>query len=108
MEKKVLKYSLVIGLVVANIVQLLFTFLPINPPFVIVPNEETAIAMAEAVFVVAFGNEVLSKKPFVAKLDATKRYWLVCGTLPAGYVGGVPEMKIRKSDGRIMKVKHSM
>jgi hypothetical protein len=70
-----------------------------------VPNEETAIKIAEAIWLPIYGKDIEKSKPFVAHLkDAT--VWIVEGTLPPHYLGGVPYVEIRKSDCKILKVTH--
>lgn len=80
-----------------------------------VPDEKTAIAIAEAVWLPIFGERIYESKPFVAKLHEGT-FWVVKGTLnvpKAGadtiviVKGGVPYIQIRKSDGRIQSVGHS-
>jgi len=70
----------------------------------LVPNEETAIKIAEAVWLPIYDEHIYSHKPFIAK--DKKTYWIVKGTLPKGYKGGVPYIEIRKSDCKILKVEH--
>ena len=72
-----------------------------------VPNSETAIKIAEAVWFPIYGNNIYDKKPFVAKLvDST--IWIVTGSLPEERMrGGVPYIEIQKEDGRVLIVKHS-
>ena len=70
-----------------------------------VPNEETAIRIAEAVWLPIFGDVIYSSKPFKAKL-VDDSIWVVEGTLPDGYVGGTPYAEIQKIDGKILKVSH--
>ncbi len=70
-----------------------------------VPNEETAIKIAESILVPIYGEQVLKKKPFIVKLD--ENIWSIKGTLPKGYLGGVPYIKIQKSDCKILMVGHS-
>ena len=70
-----------------------------------VPNEETAIKIAEAVLVPIYGERVLEKKPFIVKLEGD--VWSIKGSLPEGYLGGVPYVKIQKSDCKILMVGHS-
>lgn len=77
-------------------------FLPKNG---YVPDETTAIAVAEAVLVPIYGREkIQSERPFHAKLESGT--WIVEGTLPEGKEGGVATVKLLKSDGRILSVIH--
>jgi NTF2 fold immunity protein len=85
-----------------------------------VPNEATAIKIAEAVWLPIYGNKIYENKPFIAKLNSDSSIWYVRGSLPIskvtidrdGYetikmsVGGVPEIYINKVDGKILKVFH--
>ena len=69
-----------------------------------VPDDTTAIKIAEAVWLPIYGNIIYSKKPFKAVLK--KGVWIVEGTLPRNYQGGVPYIEIQKKDGKILKVIH--
>jgi hypothetical protein len=69
-----------------------------------VPDEETALLIAEAVLVSVYGEEVLSKKPFNITYNNFRKAWIIVGTLPEGEEGDVPKIAIRKSDGMIMKI----
>ena len=70
-----------------------------------VPDQKTAIAVAEAVLAPIYGEQkVVAERPFTARLDGG--VWTVSGSLPAGFVGGVAEIKIRKSDASVVFVLH--
>jgi hypothetical protein len=70
-----------------------------------VPDAETAIRVAEAIWLPIYGKGIFENKPFVAKLkDST--IWIVEGTLKDNLLGGVPYIEIQKSDCRILKVTH--
>lgn len=70
-----------------------------------VPDAETAIKVAEAIWLPIYGEKIYQKKPFVAKLkDST--IWVVTGTLKEKLLGGVPYIEIQKSDCKIIKVTH--
>ncbi|WP_051327532.1 NTF2 fold immunity protein [Desulfatibacillum aliphaticivorans] len=77
----------------------------------IVPDAETAIRIAEAVWLPIYGDSILEKKPFVAVLIGED--WFVYGTLPSppkptvAYFGGIPYIRIRKADGKILGVIHT-
>ena len=76
----------------------------VNPKGGLVPNAETAIKIAEAVWLPIYGGAVLKKKPFVARL--VNDVWVVEGTLPTESVGGVPLAEISKKDGKVLRVSH--
>ncbi len=71
-----------------------------------VPNEETAVKVAEAILVPIYGEEVLKKKPFTAKLINNK-FWRVKGTIDTDELGGIPIVEIQKSDCKILNVTHT-
>ena len=69
-----------------------------------VPNAETAIKVAEAIWLPIYGEGIYEKKPFKAELD--NGIWIVKGSLPIGMKGGVPYMEIRKKDCKVLKITH--
>jgi hypothetical protein len=69
-----------------------------------VPNATTAIKIAEAVWVAIYGVDVYKKKPY--KVNFKKGIWIIEGSLPEGFKGGVPFILIQKKDGKILKVMH--
>ena len=69
-----------------------------------VPNAETAISIAVAVWSPIYGHENIERqKPFQAALNSDG-IWVVTGSLPKGWRGGVALAEIAKSDGRIVRV----
>jgi hypothetical protein len=76
------------------------------PPQGIVPDEITAVKIAEAVFAPIFGAEEVAKfRPYHAQLK--DGFWTVYGTLQEGSLGGTPELIISKKDARVVEVWHS-
>jgi hypothetical protein len=73
----------------------------------VVPDEATAIKMAELIWNNMFSETILNKKPFKVKYYKKEKIWLVEGTLDDNMVGGVPYILIRKSDGRVISVWHT-
>lgn len=70
-----------------------------------VPDEETAIAIAVAVWKPIYGKDkIQEKKPYRAALK--DGVWYVSGTIPQGWLGGVPEAEISKDSGQIIRVSH--
>lgn len=70
-----------------------------------VPTEETAVAIAIAVFKPIYGaDKVNREKPFRASLKAG--VWHVSGSLPPGAIGGTAEAEIAQQDGRVLRVWH--
>ncbi len=69
-----------------------------------VPNAQTAISIAEAVWLPIYGEKVLNEKPYTATLVGDSA-WVVEGKVYNG-VGGAAYMEILKKDGKILKVTH--
>ncbi len=84
----------------------------VKPKNGFVPEEATAVKIAEAVLIPVYGEKkIVSERPFVAKLE--KDAWTVSGTLhcPNGghnCDGGTAVVKISKTDGRILFMTHYM
>ncbi|SRR6266436_4190684 len=72
----------------------------------VIPDEVTAVKVAEAVFPPIFGpDEVTKFSPYHAQLK--DGVWTVYGTLKPGSRGGTPQMTIQKKDGKVIEVWHS-
>ena len=70
-----------------------------------VPNAETAISIAVAVWVPIYGaDNIARQKPYRATLGANG-VWTVTGA-PPKELGGVAIAEIAKADGRILRVSH--
>jgi len=70
-----------------------------------VPDNTTAVQIAQILFVRVYGEKVLKKKPFIATLK-DGAVWVVEGSIDEGVDGGVPHIEIQKSDGRIVNLYH--
>jgi len=70
-----------------------------------VPNAETAMKIAEAIWIPIYGDRVVNQKPYQVKLDG--KNWIVQGTLQPNMVGGTAVAVIAKQDGRVLQVFHS-
>jgi hypothetical protein len=70
----------------------------------LVPNKETAIRIAVAVWEPIYGvAQIAAQKPYRVRLE--KGIWIVEGTLHSE-LGGVAIAEIAKSDGRVLRVSH--
>lgn len=70
-----------------------------------VPDKETAIKIAVAIWIPIYGqNEIEKQKPYNAILE--NGIWFVSGSLPKGWVGGVAEAEILKENGKIIRISH--
>lgn len=74
------------------------------PPNGFVPDAQTAIKIAQAVWLPIYGERVLRENPFKATLQGD--VWTVEGSLPKGTLGGVAIAEISKTDARILRVSH--
>jgi hypothetical protein len=69
-----------------------------------VPNKETAIRIAVAVWEPIYGvAQIAAQKPYRVRLE--KGIWIVEGTLHSE-MGGVAVAEIAKSDARVLRVSH--
>lgn len=71
-----------------------------------VPNEETAIKIAEAILIPIYGNEVITKRPFTVRLIDGK-IWHVEGSIGLDELGGIPIIEIQKKDCKILSITHT-
>jgi hypothetical protein len=69
-----------------------------------VPDENTAIKIAEAIWLPLYGKEIYDEEPFKAELRDSL-IWIVQGNLKTTR-GGVAYIEIQKSDCKILKVGH--
>jgi hypothetical protein len=70
-----------------------------------IPDTNTAVAVAIAVWTPIYGEKQIAQEhPIKAWL--IDDLWVVSGSLPEGYNGGVAEAIIRKQDGQILLVRH--
>jgi hypothetical protein len=70
-----------------------------------VPDANTAIKIAVAVWEPIYGaKKIADEKPYQARL--TDGTWIVEGSLPKGWLGGVALAEIAKDDARILRVTH--
>ena len=76
-----------------------------QPPEGYVPDEDTAIKIALAVWEAIYGQARIAKQaPHKAVLN--NGTWIVTGTLPKKMLGGVALIEISKEDGKIFRVSH--
>ena len=80
-----------------------------------VPDEQTAIKIAEAIWFPIYGSKIYDEKPYKVKL-INKKIWVVEGTLKENLKGmdstiviqkgGVAYIEINKEDCKILKLTH--
>ena len=70
-----------------------------------VPDETTAIKIAEVILIPIYGKQKIQKeKPFSARLE--NDVWIVTGHLPKGWLGGIAKVELSKKDAQIISVSH--
>lgn len=68
-----------------------------------VPNAETAVKVAEILWLPLYGESIYEHKPFSAELQ--NGIWIVSGK-PKKQKGGYPYAEIQKSDCKVVKITH--
>jgi hypothetical protein len=84
-----------------------------------IPDNTTAIKVAEAVWLPLYGDMIYQSQPFIAKLKGDT-IWVVEGTYPKSTMetvdgdtmiymrsGGVPYIELKRSNCEILNVSHS-
>ena len=72
-----------------------------------IPDEKTALKIAQAVWLPVYGKKISNQKPYSVKLIDGK-IWLVEGTLRGILrLGGTAYIEIDKQTGTILKMTHS-
>jgi hypothetical protein len=54
----------------------------------------------------SFGLDVEKEKPYQIFFDKNERVWLVTGSLPPNWDGGVAHILIREKDGKVLALWH--
>lgn len=71
----------------------------------LVPDEQTAISIAVAVWSPIYGKDkIAGQKPYQVFL--VDDYWVVSGSLSIRMVGGTAKIVIARADGRIINISH--
>ncbi len=71
----------------------------------LIPNAKAAVDFAKIIFNYCENGAFNSEKPFNVEL-VNNRVWYIYGSLPKGTVGGVVEISIQKSDGKVLAIFH--
>lgn len=70
-----------------------------------VPDERTAVRIAEAVLIPIYGEQqVARERPYQASLR--NGVWIILGSLPKNVLGGVAKVEISKKNGCVLSVIH--
>jgi hypothetical protein len=68
-------------------------------------NQDEAVKMAEKMWLEHYGESIYNAKPFKAKIK-NDSIWIITGTLPEDYDGGVPYAEINAKNCKILSFKH--
>lgn len=99
-----------IGVIIAIVLLTCRGSADLKPPKLLVPDEQTAIALAEAILFRAYGRETIeAQRPY--KVSLTDGEWYLFGTLPedteeGGVMGGTFRIVISQKDGCVRSVGH--
>lgn len=72
----------------------------------LVPDKETAIKIAKAIWYPIYGNKIDKYDQFIVELSP-QNIWMVAGALPKKRPGGAAIIYIRKRDCKIIDVFHT-
>ncbi len=71
-----------------------------------IPDAKAAVGIAKIILNYCYGEGTINKeKPFNVEL-VNNRVWYIYGSLPKGYYGGVAQISIQKSDGKVLAIFH--
>lgn len=74
----------------------------------VIPDCDTAIAVAMPVWTSLYGEENLAfNASYEGVYDKQMGVWHIYGILREGYMGGVPHILIQKHDGKVIAVWHT-
>lgn len=71
-----------------------------------ITTAKNAKEKASSEWIKLFGEKVKNEKPYKVLYDEQNEIWLVKGSLPKGWKGGVSYILIQKSDGKILAIWH--
>ncbi len=71
-------------------------------------DEASAVKIAEVIFVKVYGERVLQQKPWKVKSEKDDSIFFIEGTfnLPKGTLGGVAEIRIKRSNAEVVSIMH--
>ncbi len=69
-----------------------------------VKNEKKAVEIARKVIMEVYKND---EKPYIVKFNKNANSWIVNGSLPPLYLGGVASIAIEKDTGKILMLIHT-
>lgn len=108
MNKKI-TMAIIVALLALNITQFLLYNFSYRLFTDAVPDEKTALTVAEAVLSAMYDVTGLDEKQFRVDYDKKSKCWIISDSLPGPeYVGGITIIRIRKRDGKVLSVSGSM
>jgi hypothetical protein len=71
----------------------------------LIPKKENAINYAENILFELYGKEnMINEKPY--QIHLISDYWIITGSLPKGWIGGVFEMVFDSWNGKVLILEH--
>jgi hypothetical protein len=71
-----------------------------------IKNAKIAREQSEKIWIEMFGVSIKNKKPYKVFYDKVNKVWLIQGSIPENWDGGIPYILI-KTDGKVLAVWHS-
>lgn len=72
----------------------------------VLSNKNIALKVGELILEGYFGKKMNYCYPLKIHLENSK-YWIIEGSIPKEYDGGIPYLKIQKSDCKVIQIYHS-
>ena len=82
----------------------LYVMAPNNTLVTLELSKDVVLRIAEIYLVNLYGNKVLNQKPWIVEYHDDN--YIVKGQLPKDTWGGVAEIEIRRSDGKVVRYSH--
>ena len=103
-KKAVAVYCIIIILLLTNIFQFVWNIYGSRLPMAAVPDENTALKIAEAIYLSAIDEDEMLNEITKVTFDDLKKVWYVQITPPEGYMGVWAYFSIRMSDGKVIEM----
>ena len=103
MRKTSISYIIAAILAITNLYLFIYNYVFDDYQGIAVPDEESACAIAEAVFLARYGTEASNHKPYRVYFDPNKGIWYLYTHMSGDAPGGYYLVTLRAHDGKILK-----
>ncbi|GAB6007588.1 YbbC/YhhH family protein [Dysgonomonas reticulitermitis] len=77
----------------------------VNKDKILIDKEENAVKIAETILFPIYTEEnIIRQRPY--ETYRINNYWVISGTLPKGYLGGVFLIILDARDGKVIRITH--